>query len=330
MFLYIGYIKCQLVSIYCVQCCGGKGCLVLVLKDEDVVEQLWVVNIYDMLLIFFSIGCVYWFKVYQMFEVGLVVCGKLIVNLLLLVEGEKVQVVLLVCEYVEDCFVFFVICNGMVKKILLIEFVFQLQKGKQVINFVEGDVLVNVVFIDGNSDVLLFVFNGKVNCFDENIVCLMGCIVIGVCGMCLVDDVEVVLMIVVFEGDVFIVIVCGYGKCIVLDEFLKKGCGIQGVIGIQCFECNGVLVVVVQVIEVYELMLIFNQGILVCICVVEVFQFSCNIQGVILIKLLVDEVLVSVVWLEVDEDNGEEVEVLVFEGQFLQVDVGMVLVGDEV
>ncbi|MGN6227901.1 MAG: DNA gyrase subunit A [Dyella sp.] len=326
---HTGYIKRQPASTYRAQRRGGKGRSASALKDEDVVEQLWVVNTHDTLLTFSSTGRVYWLKVYQMPEAGPAARGKPIVNLLPLAEGEKVQAVLPVREYAEDRFVFFATRNGTVKKTPLTEFAFQLQKGKQAINLAEGDALVNVALTDGNSDVLLFASNGKVNRFDENTVRSMGRTATGVRGMRLADDAEVVSMIVASEGDVLTATARGYGKRTALDEFPKKGRGTQGVIGIQCSERNGSLVAAVQVTEAHELMLISNQGTLVRTRVAEVSQLSRNTQGVTLIKLPADEALVSVVRLEAEEDNGEEAEASVPEGQPPQADAGTAQAGDE-
>jgi DNA gyrase subunit A len=326
---HTGYIKRQPASTYRAQRRGGKGRSASALKDEDVVEQLWVVNTHDTLLAFSSTGRVYWLKVYQMPEAGPNARGKPIVNLLPLAEGEKVQAVLPVREYAEDRFVFFATRNGTVKKTPLPEFAFQLQKGKQAINLADGDALVNVALTDGNSDVLLFASNGKVNRFDENTVRSMGRTATGVRGMRLADDAEVVSMIVAAEGDVLTATARGYGKRTALDEFPKKGRGTQGVIGIQCSERNGPLVAAVQVTEAHELMLISNQGTLVRTRVAEVSQLSRNTQGVTLIKLPADEALVSVVRLEAEEDNGEDAETVVADGQPPQSDAGSVQVGDE-
>jgi DNA gyrase subunit A len=326
---HTGYIKRQPASTYRAQRRGGKGRSASALKDEDVVEQLWVVNTHDTLLTFSSTGRVYWLKVYQMPEAGPAARGKPIVNLLPLAEGEKVQAVLPVREYAEDRFVFFATKSGTVKKTPLTEFAFQLQKGKQAINLAEGDALVNVALTDGNSDVLLFASNGKVNRFDENTVRSMGRTATGVRGMRLADDAEVVSMIVASEGDVLTATARGYGKRTALDEFPKKGRGTQGVIGIQCSERNGPLVAAVQVTEAHELMLISNQGTLVRTRVAEVSQLSRNTQGVTLIKLPADEALVSVVRLEAEEDNGEEAEALMSEGQPPQADAGTAQAGEE-
>ncbi len=304
---HTGYIKRQPASAYRAQKRGGKGRSASALKDEDVVEQLWVVNTHDTLLTFTSTGRVYWLKVYQMPEAGPGARGKPIINLLPLAAGEKVQAVLPVREYAEDRYVFFATRQGTVKKTPLTEFAFQLQKGKQAIKLDEGDALVNVELTDGNSDILLFASNGKTVRFDENSVRAMGRTAAGVRGMRLAKGEAVVSLIVAAEGDILTATERGYGKRTQLDEFPKKGRGTQGVIGIQCSERNGALVAAVQVSEAHELMLISNQGTLVRTRVAEVSQLGRNTQGVTLIRLPAEESLVSVVRLEAEEDNGEEV-----------------------
>ena len=307
---HTGYVKRQPASTYRSQKRGGKGRSASALKDEDVVEQLWVVNTHDTLLAFTSTGRVYWLKVYQIPEAGSGARGKPIINLLPLGEGEKVQAVLPVREYTDDRFVFFATRQGTVKKTPLTEFAFQLQKGKLAIKLHEGDALVNVELTDGNSDVLLFASNGKVNRFDENTVRSMGRTAAGVRGMRLAKDAQVVSLIVAAEGDILTATQRGYGKRTQLVEFTKKGRGTQGVIGIQCSERNGALVGAVQVTEAHELMLISDQGTLVRTRVAEVSQLGRNTQGVTLIRLPADETLVSVMRLDAEEDNGEDAEVV--------------------
>ena len=306
---HTGYVKRQPASTYRAQRRGGKGRSASALKDEDFVEQLWVVNTHDTLLTFTSTGRVYWLNVYQMPESGPNARGKPMVNLLPLNPGEKVQAVLPVREYTEDQFVFFATKQGTVKKTPLTEFAFQLQKGKIAINLDEGDALVNVALTGGNSDILLFASNGKTVRFDESEVRSMGRTATGVRGMKLGDGAEVVSLIVAAEGDILTATQRGYGKRTTLDEFPKKGRGTQGVIGIQCSERNGALVAAVQATEAHELMLISDQGTLVRTRVAEVSQLGRNTQGVTLIRLPADEKLVSVVRLdavEIGEGEGEE------------------------
>ena len=305
---HTGYVKRQPASTYRAQKRGGKGRSASALKDEDFVEQLWVVNTHDTLLTFTSTGRVYWLKVYQMPEAGPGARGKPMVNLLPLGEGEKVQAVLPIREYSPDCYAFFATRCGTVKKTPLTEFAFQLQRGKIAINLDEGDALVDVAITNGNSDILLFASNGKVNRFDENTVRSMGRTATGVRGMRLAEGAEVVSLIVAAEGDILTATERGYGKRTPLEEFTKKGRGTQGVIGIQCSERNGALVSAVQVTEAHELMLISNQGTLVRTRVGEISQLGRNTQGVTLIRLPADENLVSVVRLDAEEGNGDDPE----------------------
>ncbi|MHA6203248.1 DNA gyrase subunit A [Dyella soli] len=312
---HTGYVKRQPASTYRAQRRGGKGRSASALKDEDFVEQLWVVNTHDTLLTFTSTGRVYWLKVYQMPESGPNARGKPMVNLLPLGEGEKVQAVLPVREYTEDRFVFFATRQGTVKKTPLTEFAFQLQKGKIAINLDEGDALIGVELTDGNSDVLLFASNGKTVRFDESEVRSMGRTATGVRGMKLADEASVVSLIVAADGDILTATERGYGKRTALDEFPKKGRGTQGVIGIQCSERNGALVAATQVTEAHELMLISDQGTLVRTRVAEISQLSRNTQGVTLIRLPADESLVSVVRLDAETENGEGEDAAVEPGQ---------------
>ncbi|QAU23855.1 DNA gyrase subunit A [Dyella sp. M7H15-1] len=306
---HAGYVKRQPANIYRAQRRGGKGRSASALKEEDFVEQLWVVNTHDTLLTFTSTGRVYWLKVYQMPEAGPNARGKPIVNLLPLAEGEKVQAVLPVHEYNADRFVFFATADGTVKKTSLTEFAFQLQKGKIAINLDEGDALVGVVLTDGNSDVLLFASNGKVVRFDESEVRPMGRTATGVRGMKLAEEAKLVSLIVAeAQGDILTATERGYGKRTQLDEFPKKGRGTQGVIGIQCSERNGALVAAAQVTEAHELMLISNQGTLVRTRVTEISQLGRNTQGVTLIRLPAEEALVSVVRLDAEENSEDETE----------------------
>lgn len=312
---HTGYIKRQPASLYRAQKRGGKGRSASALKDEDVVQQLWVVNTHDTLLTFTSTGRVYWLKVYQMPEAGPGARGKPIVNLLPLGEGEKVQALLPVREYDPTCFVFFATRKGTVKKTPLTEFAFQLQKGKAAINLDEGDALVDVAMTGGESDILLFASNGKSVRFDEGTVRSMGRTATGVRGMRLADEAEVVSLIVAAgEGDILTATARGFGKRTTLDEFPKKGRGTQGVIAIQCSDRNGSLVAATQVTETQQLMLISDQGTLVRTRVSEVSQLSRNTQGVTLIKLPKDETLIGVVRLEAEEELEIEGESEVIDG----------------
>lgn len=75
--------------------------------------------------------------------------------------------------------------------------------------------------INGYKYILLGVLNGKVIYFFEIDIREIGCIVIGVCGMDILDDEEIVGFVVVdgIEDDILVIIENGYGKCILIIEY---------------------------------------------------------------------------------------------------------------
>ncbi len=307
---HAGYVKRQTLDTYRAQKRGGKGRSATTMKDEDFVEKLWIVNTHDTLLTFTSNGRVYWLDVYRIPEASPGARGRPIVNLLPLIDGEKVQAVLPVREYTDDRFVFFATRNGTVKKTPLKEFEFQLQKGKLAIGLDEGDGLVEAELTDGNCDVLLFASNGKSARFAGSEVRPMGRTAYGVRGMRLTGDAQVVSMIVADapmergDCDVLTATERGYGKRTPLTDFPRKGRGSQGVIAIQCSERNGALVAAVATDARHELMLISNHGTLVRTRVAEISQVGRNTQGVTLIRLPDDEKLVGVVKIENEDEEA--------------------------
>ena len=303
---HAGYIKRQPVAIYREQRRGGRGRSATAMKEEDFIEQLWVVNTHDTLLVFTGAGRVFWLTVHHIPDAGPGARGKPIVNLLPLEEGERVQAVLPVHAFDSGQYVFFATRRGTVKKTPLAEFEYRLQRGKIAINLDEGDALVDVRLTDGRRDIMLFASNGKAVRFNEDEVRPMGRTATGVRGMRLATGEQVVSLIVAEEGDVLAATTRGYGKRTALEEFPRKGRGTQGVIAIQCSERNGPLVAAVQVDPAQGLMLISDRGTLVRTRVAEVSQLGRNTQGVMLIRLPGDESLVGAVPLgNEDEEPGE-------------------------
>src|SRR5688572_6230909 len=127
---HAGYAKRQPVTAYRAQRRGGRGRNAASTKDEDFIDQLWLVNTHDTLLTFTSAGRVFWLPVYQLPDAGPNARGRPIINWIALEEGEKVQAVVPVREYAEDQYVFFATRNGTVKKTPLTEFAYRLARGK--------------------------------------------------------------------------------------------------------------------------------------------------------------------------------------------------------
>jgi len=335
-----GYAKRQPVSAYRAQKRGGRGRNAASTKDEDFIEQLWLVNTHDTLLTFTSSGKVFWLPVHQLPEAGSNARGRPIINWIPLEAGERVQAVLPVREYAEGQFVFFATRNGTVKKTPLSEFAFRLARGKIAINLDDGDALVDVALTDGERDILLFASNGKTVRFGEDRVRSMGRTATGVRGIKLANGEEVVSLIVaesaggsdeeiedegqeevieavveegvqvgVEDAGVAYILTAtekGYGKRTALGEYPRKGRGTQGVIGIQTSERNGKLVGAILLGAHDEVLLISDGGTLVRTRGSEISRVSRNTQGVTLIRLSNGEKLQAVERLDASLDEGEE------------------------
>ncbi|WP_297833207.1 DNA gyrase subunit A [Thermomonas sp.] len=305
---HAGYVKRQPATSYRAQRRGGKGRNAASTRDEDFIEQLWLVNTHDTLLTFTSSGRVFWLPVHQIPDAGPNALGRPIVNWIPLEAGEKVQAVQPVRDYEEGKFVFFATRNGTVKKTPLTEYAYQLQRGKIAINLAEGDALVNADLSDGTRDIMLFASNGKAARFAGETVRPMGRTATGVRGMKLAEGEQVVSLVVLHgEGDILTASENGYGKRTVLEEFPKKGRGTQGVIAMKTNGRNGALVGAIQLSEHHDVLLISDGGTLVRTPASDISQVGRNTQGVTLMRLSEGEKLQAIERLDatLDEDSGE-------------------------
>ena len=223
---------------------------------------------------------------------------------------------------------------GTVKRVELEQFGNVRSNGLRAIELNEEDTLIGVAITDGEQQIMLFSNEGKAIRFAETDVRSMGRSAKGVRGMRVtmgaaqVEDAEdtdlesddetgsdsvlvsrIVSLVVVPEtGEVLCASEYGYGKRTPVGDFPTKKRGGKGVIAIKTSERNGELVGAVSIDESKELMLISDGGTLVRTRASEVATTGRNAQGVRLIRLGQQEVLVGVVSVEaVEEDEFVEV-----------------------
>jgi len=233
-------------------------------------------------------------KVYQLPQASRIARGKPIINLLPLQEGERISAILPVREYQESQYVFMANAQGTVKKVALTEFSRPRSSGIIALELTENDRLVGVAVTHGNQEVMLFTNAGKVIRFTESAVRHMGRTARGVRGVKLQEGQFVISLVVVStEGDILTATEKGYGKRTPIDEYRSTGRGGQGVIAIQVNDRNGQVIGAIQAHAEDEVMLISNKGTLVRVPVSEISLIGRNTQGVRLINLTNDELLVS-------------------------------------
>ena len=292
---HAGYAKSQPIDTYRSQRRGGRGKSATSMKDEDFIDKLFIASTHDTLLCFSSKGKVYWLKVYQLPQASRAARGQPIVNLLQLEEGERINAVLPIREFVEDKFIFMATAGGTVKKCKLTDFARPRPSGLRAIELVDGNQLIGVEVTDGDHDVMLFSNAGKAVRFKETAVRAMGRTARGVRGIRLAEGQNVNSLIIVEsdESSVLTVTENGFGKRTAITDYAVKGRGGLGVISIQTTARNGNVVGAVAVDEDDDVMLISDQGTLIRTPVDGVSVLGRNTQGVTLVKLGEEENLVS-------------------------------------
>ncbi|MCC7487365.1 MAG: DNA gyrase subunit A [Burkholderiales bacterium] len=280
-----GYMKSQPVADYRAQKRGGRGRQATTTKDDDFVEKLFIANTHDAILCFSNRGRVYWLKVYEVPQGSRASRGKPIVNLVPLMEHEKITAVLPVSEFDDEHFVFMATQFGTVKKTALSAFSRPMAKGIIAVTLEDADYLIGVALTDGRKDVMLFSDAGKAIRFPEDEVRPMGRTAAGVRGMKLAPGQRVISLLVAGEErcDVLTATENGYGKRTPIEEYTRHGRGGQGIIAIETSERNGKTVAAQLVTEDDGIMLITTGGVLIRTRVREIRQMGRATQGVTLI-----------------------------------------------
>jgi len=306
---HTGYVKAQPLADYRAQKRGGRGKQATATKEDDFIDNLFIANTHDYVLCFSNRGRLYWIKVYNVPQGGRASCGKPIVNLLPLVDGEKITAILPVKDFDENKYVFMATSNGTVKKTPLSDFSRPRPSGIIAVDLEEADYLIGVALTEGRHDIMLFSDAGKAVRFDEQDVRPMGRVARGVRGMRLSGGQKVISLLVAENETVSVLTATenGYGKRTPITEYTRHGRGTQGMIAIQTSARNGNVVAATLVEESDEIMLITTGGVLIRTRVKEIREMSRSTQGVTLINLGPEEKLAGLQKIvDKDDDVGPE------------------------
>jgi DNA gyrase subunit A len=303
-----GYIKRNAVSLYRAQRRGGKGKTGVKPKEEDFVENLFIASTHSYVLVFTDMGKLYWLKVHEIPQGGRASRGKAIVNLLQLASDEKVTTILPVKEFEEGKFIVTATARGIIKKTDLMAYSNPRVGGIIALTIDEGDRLVEARLTDGHRDLLLASRNGKSIRFPETDVRSMGRPARGVRGMTLEEDDFIIGLQSVTENTALALVTItenGYGKRTDIGEYRSQSRGGKGIITIKTSERNGRVVAIKMVDDESDLMFITDRGKLLRTQVKNIRAIGRNTQGVKMMVLEDEELIVSVAKLaEKDSDDG--------------------------
>jgi DNA gyrase subunit A len=174
------------------------------------------------------------------------------------------------------------------------------------INLDDGDELIAAARTSGSHEIILATRSGKSVRFQETDVRPMGRNAMGVRGVTLVGDDEVVGMEILRPGATILSVTQnGYGKRTPLEDYRLQRRGGMGIITIRTSARNGPVIGVAQVRDDDEVMLITDHGKVLRCRVSGISTMGRATQGVTLMDLAEGEKLVAVARLaESDEASS--------------------------
>ncbi len=283
---HLGYIKRMTVDNFKVQHRGGKGIKGITTIENDFIEDLLMTTTHHYILFFTNFGRVYRLKAYEIPESSRVARGTAMVNLLQLNPGEHVSAVIPVKEYNENKNIFIVTKKGIVKKTSIMEYAHIRKTGIIGINLRDDDELIEVKQTDADTEIFLVTKYGKCIRFKETDVRTTGRSAMGVIGMTLNYDDEVVGMQLDHQGDSLLIVSAnGMGKRTSTDEYSVQNRGGKGVKCYKVTDKTGDIIGVKAVNDDHEIMMITSTGIIIQIKMSDLRLIGRDTSGVKLIDL---------------------------------------------
>lgn len=301
------YIKRIPLRTYKQQGRGGVGLIGMQTKEEDDVANMFVTCTHDYIMFITNTGRLHWLKGYKIPEGSRQSKGKPIVNMLPdLEDGEKVVNTISVSEFTDDKALVFCTKSGIIKKTILSAYGNIRSRGIKAIKLEEGDELISTGITDDTNEIVIATKHGQAARFDESEVRATGRDTMGVKGITLSGDDEVVGMTIVKPEDMILsVSENGFGKISVVDEYRKTHRGSKGVITMKTTERNGFVVAISKVCMDDELMVTSKQGKMIRIKVSEIRVTGRNAAGVKIMDMRNDDKIIALQAISSVRDDDE-------------------------
>ncbi|OOH94430.1 DNA gyrase subunit A [Elizabethkingia meningoseptica] len=313
---HAGYIKRTPVNEYKVQSRGGVGNRGATTRDADFLEYIVAATNHQYMLFFTEKGKCYWLRVFEIPEGSKTSKGRAIQNLINIEPDDKIKAYLRTddlknAEYVEKMSVVMITKNGTIKKTSLEAYSRPRVNGINAIEIREDDQLLGARLTDGTSEIMIATKNGKCIRFPEEKVRSVGRTSIGVKGITMEDNDEVIGMIAVNDKEnesVLVVSEKGYGKRTAVEDYRITNRGGKGVITLNITDKTGQLIAINNVTNEHDLMIINKSGVAIRMSVEEMRVMGRNTQGVRLINLKGNDEIAAIAKIEVDKSVEEDEE----------------------
>lgn len=267
----LGYIKRMNVDEFRAQNRGGMGIKGMTTIEDDYIEDLLMTSTHNHVVFFTNKGRAYMMKAYKIPEAGRAARGTPIINLLQLQAEEKISAVIPIGEFEENKNLFMVTKKGIIKKTSIMDFENIRKNGLAAITLREDDELIEVKQTDEDTHIFIVTKKGMCIRFLEKEIRPLGRTAMGVIGMDIDKDDEVVGMQLDHQGDsLLIVSENGIGKRSDLSEFKIQHRGGKGLKCYKITEKTGDVVGVKAVTDEHEIMMITTAGTIIQVRMSEI------------------------------------------------------------
>ncbi len=308
---HTGYVKRIPVAAYRAQKRGGKGVTGANLKEDDVIDEMFIASTHEYVLFFTNRGKVYRLKVHELPVGTRQARGTAIVNLLPFEDGEKIASVISCREFPADEYLLFATKAGMVKKTVMSAYDRSRRDGIIAISLKDGDSLLNVCRVREGDKVIMTTTAGKAIVFGEEQIRATGRDTSGVRGITMKGDTTVLGMEVSCgEGDLVVITERGYGKRTPVADYPEQHRGGQGVFTIQMTERKGNLAAMKTVGPQHELFIITEGATVIRVKTEEISQTGRATQGVKMMSVAEGDRVCAVARMEsTGQDDEAEADV---------------------
>jgi DNA gyrase subunit A len=279
-----GYIKRLPTDTYSVQNRGGRGIMGMQTREDDIVEDMFVCNSHDFVMMFTNKGRMYRLKAYEIPEGSRQGKGMNLVNIIPLQPEEKVTMILPCRDIDEAKYVIMGTKNGVIKRTELDAFKNVRKTGIIALELDEGDELRFVALTNGEKSLLVATKKGKSIRFKEGDVRPMGRTARGVRAIRLRADDEVVAMAACNDDAVILTISeTGYGRRSDVTDYRLQSRGGKGITNYKV-EKYGDVAAVLCVTEDEDIIMISSDGVIIRIAVEGISKFARPSKGVRVMK----------------------------------------------
>ncbi len=281
-----GFIKRTPITAFRHQARGGMGVSTSSLREDDFIEQMFVVSTHDTLLFISNRGIAHTVKVHEIINVGRNSKGQSIKLLLKLREEETVAAAVSLNGKAGERCVLFITRNGIIKKGAAQDFQNVRKTGIKAISLSKDDTVISAIVTDGKGEILIATAGGSALRLKESTVRIMGRTARGVTGIRLKKGDYVCGMTKIYnKSDLLLVTENGFGKRLAFNNFTPHGRGTRGQMYIKMTKKTGSVTGIMSIAKSDAFVVITNRGMIIKLKAKSVSKLGRTAGGVRVVNL---------------------------------------------